>query len=97
MTAAGLSQAQLARSLKVTPAAVSLWLSGRTTRVMSENVFEIARVLHVDPEWLQHGTLQSRRARDMASQHPPPPLAPDALDTAIRRLSPETRRRSKAQ
>ncbi|MCX8003345.1 MAG: helix-turn-helix domain-containing protein [Burkholderiaceae bacterium] len=51
---AGLSQDGLARTLKITRPAVSLWETGQTTP-SQRHLVDIARVLGVTVDWLLHG------------------------------------------
>lgn len=51
----GLSQAELARRIGVTPGAVSLWLSGETKALKASNAVLLAKHLGVSPEWLATG------------------------------------------
>ena len=58
MRAAGISQAQLARATDVSRTAVGNWLHqdpDSRTRPTLDNLQRIARVLHVDTEWLATG------------------------------------------
>ncbi|MCX8017659.1 MAG: helix-turn-helix transcriptional regulator [Rhodocyclaceae bacterium] len=57
---AGMSQAELARRIGVTPGAVSLWLSGETKTLKASNAVLLAKHLGVNPEWLATGRGQMR-------------------------------------
>ncbi|KRD71415.1 LexA family transcriptional regulator [Lysobacter sp. Root96] len=49
------SQADLARAVKVKPASVSDWFTGKTKTLRGNTVLAIARALHVSPDWLNTG------------------------------------------
>lgn len=45
----------LANKAKVSQSAVSQWLSGETKKIASDNLFDAAKALSVNPEWLATG------------------------------------------
>lgn len=49
------SQAALARACKISPAAVSEWVLGKTVKIEAANLLAAARFLGVSPEWLASG------------------------------------------
>lgn len=55
MAEAEMSQAELARRVKVTRGAISLWLSGATKELSSDNLMAAAEALRVSPVWLGQG------------------------------------------
>jgi transcriptional regulator with XRE-family HTH domain len=55
MRVAGLSASDLARKCKVSPAAVTKWLDGRTKRLSADNIASAAKALGVFEAWLRTG------------------------------------------
>lgn len=51
----GMSQADLARELKISDASISQWESGEIKHLRAENLLRLAVALGVDPGWLLHG------------------------------------------
>lgn len=56
MTAAGMSQVELASKCGVKPPSVSGWLSGKSKFMRGENLLFAAKALGVSPLWLATGT-----------------------------------------
>lgn len=68
--AAGLSQEAVAERLGISKAAVSHWETGDTKDLKLPNLFGLARILHVEPQWLATGegpraTRRSENERQM--------------------------------
>lgn len=55
LTEAGKSLADVAKAAGVSYAGASQWKTGETKRIRAENLFPIARILSVNPEWLATG------------------------------------------
>lgn len=55
MTAAGISQAELARACRVKPPSVHGWLSGKAKYLRGENLLRAAKALDVSDDWLATG------------------------------------------
>lgn len=55
MQIAGLSASDLARKCRVSPAAVTKWLDGRTKRLSADNIASAAKALGVYETWLRTG------------------------------------------
>lgn len=51
----GLRPVELAKKIGVTRAAVGAWESGKTKRILGENLLKIATALDVKPDWLETG------------------------------------------
>lgn len=51
----GLSPSELAKAIGVTGAAVSRWENGQVKNLRMDHLFDIARLLKVNPEWLATG------------------------------------------
>ena len=51
----GISPADLAKAVKVTPSAVSQWRSGQTKNLRPDNLFKVADILGVNARWLATG------------------------------------------
>ncbi|WP_424947745.1 helix-turn-helix domain-containing protein [Candidatus Spongiihabitans sp.] len=73
---AGLSQADVAKSLRVSASAVNQWESGFSKNIKLGHFFALASLLHQDPQWLATGTVfpQLRRMQEEA-----PPSAQAAV------------------
>lgn len=54
-SALGLTQADLARRLDLSPAAVSYWETGATKSIRLDHFFALADVLECSPRWLATG------------------------------------------
>lgn len=63
-----ISASDLARACKVSPAAVSKWLDGRTKELKADNYVDAARALGVSAEWLRTGRLPRERTADVEGQ-----------------------------
>ena len=93
---AGLSQAEVAKSLRVSASAVNQWEQGLSKNIKLEHFFALAGLLRQDPQWLATGTVFPYMRRTQAT--PPklddPPLTREekALLHHVRRL-PDTLRR----
>lgn len=48
---------------KISAAAVSKWFSGDSTKIKAEHVFRVARLYHVDPEWLATGRGKAQKPK----------------------------------
>lgn len=53
--ALGLTQADLARRLHLSPAAISYWETGATKSIRLDHFFDLADVLECSPRWLATG------------------------------------------
>ena len=67
---AGLSQVDLAKSLRVSASAVNQWENGLSKNIKLEYFFALASVLQQDPQWLATGTVFPQRH---CTQNTPPP------------------------
>lgn len=65
---ADLSQSELARRIKLTRGAVSLWFTGSTKELTSENLLATAQALNVNPVWLGSGKGPKKVGDTNASQ-----------------------------
>ena len=54
---AGLSQADIARTLHISPSAVNQWEQGFCKSIKLEHFFALASLLRQDPQWLATGTV----------------------------------------
>ena len=54
---AGLSQAEVAKSLRVSASAVNQWEQGLSKNIKLDHFFALARLLRQDPQWLATGTV----------------------------------------
>lgn len=54
---AGLSQAEVAKSLRVSASAVNQWEQGLSKNIKLEHFFALAGLLRQDPQWLATGTV----------------------------------------
>lgn len=52
---AGITQAELARRVKISRASVSAWFTGETQTIEGQNLLKAAEVLGVDAQWLATG------------------------------------------
>ncbi len=93
---AGLSQAEVAKSLRVSASAVNQWEQGLSKNIKLEHFFALAGLLRQDPQWLATGTAfpYVRRTQATPPKLDDPPLTREekALLHHIRRL-PDTLRR----
>ena len=53
---AGLSQADVAKALRISASAVNQWEQGFSKSIKLEHFFALARLLRQDPQWLATGT-----------------------------------------
>ena len=67
----GLSQADVAKSLRVSASAVNQWESGFSKNIKLEYFFALTNLLQQDPQWLATGTVFPQLHR-MQAQAPPP-------------------------
>ena len=63
------NNSELARHAGVTRAAVGDWRSGRTKEISALNLFDVARYLRVEPEWLGNGNGPMTRANTDHRNH----------------------------
>ena len=93
---AGLSQADVAKALRISASAVNQWESGFSKSIKLEHFFALARLLQQDPQWLATGTVfpYVRRTRATPPKLDDPPLTRDekAMLHHIRRLPNATRK-----
>ena len=82
-----ISQAALARACKISPVSVNDWLSGKTQRLTGTNLLTTARVLGVNPEWLDTGRGPMRPANSGEGTLSEPPKA-GGLASQFERLDP---------
>ncbi len=68
---AGLSQADVAKSLRVSASAVNQWESGFSKNIKLEYFFALASLLQQDSQWLATGTVFPQLRR-MQAEAPPP-------------------------
>ncbi len=54
---AGLSQADVAKALRISPSAVNQWEQGFSKNIKLDHFFALARLLNQDPQWLATGTV----------------------------------------
>ena len=54
---AGLSQADVAKALRISASAVNQWELGFSKNIKLEHFFALARLLRQDPQWLATGTV----------------------------------------
>lgn len=71
---AGLSQADVAKALRISASAVNQWETGFSKNIKLEHFFALARLLQQDPQWLATGTAFSYVRRTQAT--PPKPDDP---------------------
>lgn len=55
MKVVGMSAAELARRVNISPVSVHLWLDGTTKSIKGANLLRAATALEVTPEWLSSG------------------------------------------
>lgn len=72
----GISQAELARAIGVTPPTISGWLNGSTQTLRSKTALPAAQILGVAPLWLAEGK------GPMAAEEQAPSVLLGALTTA---------------
>ncbi|MXX11283.1 MAG: helix-turn-helix domain-containing protein [Nitrospira sp. SB0667_bin_9] len=93
---AGLSQADVAKALRISASAVNQWESGFSKNIKLEHFFALARLLRQDPQWLATGTVFPYTRRTQAT--PPKLDAPlltreeKAILHHIRRMPDTTRK-----
>ena len=93
---AGLSQADVAKALRISASAVNQWESGFSKNIKLEHFFALARLLRQDPQWLATGTVFPYVRRTQAT--PPKLDAPlltheeKAILHHIRRMPDTTRK-----
>lgn len=74
-TTPGLTAADLARTCKISPSAVSKWFNEKTKEIKAGHVFAVAKLCKVNPEWLATGEGKpelpkaSGRAADIPDHH----------------------------
>ena len=75
---AGLSQADIAKALRLSPSAVYQWEHGLTKDIRLTHFFALAKLLGRDPQWLATGQLIPRVRDSPLIQSAPesPPLTP---------------------
>ena len=69
---AGLSQTDIAKALRISPAAVNHWEQGFSKNIKLEHFFALASLLKQDPQWLATGKMLPRVRKATAM-----PLKPD--------------------
>ncbi|WP_423908388.1 helix-turn-helix domain-containing protein [Candidatus Spongiihabitans sp.] len=82
---AGLSQADVAKSLRVSASAVNQWESGFSKNIKLEYFFALTNLLQQDPQWLATGTVFPQLHR-MQAQMPPSDQAAVSLVGAEKAL-----------
>jgi transcriptional regulator with XRE-family HTH domain len=60
LTLADMTPAQLASRIEVTPQAVGRWLRDEVDDIMSHHLFNAAKAMEVDAEWLSTGSGEPR-------------------------------------
>ncbi len=93
---AGLSQADVAKALRVSPSAVNQWEQGLSKNIKLEHFFALADLLQQDPHWLATGTVfpQRRTRATPPTNQPDPPLKREEKALLHNfRLLPETLRK----
>ena len=92
----GLSQAEVAKSLRVSASAVNQWEQGLSKNLKLVHFFALAKLLRQDPQWLGTGTVFpcQRRTQTKPPSQPPQPLSGEesALLHHFRRLPERPRR-----
>lgn len=112
ITSAGISQSELARRVKLSRGAVSLWFVGSTKELKGHNLLAAAEALGVNPSWLDTGKGEMKPGiKDASSPLPGLPretaeiieiyetLTKDerkAMLAFLKALSPAQRRRAEA-
>ena len=86
---AGLSQAEVAKSLRVSASAVNQWEQGLSKNIKLEHFFALAGLLRQDPQWLATGTVFPYTRRTQAT---PPKLDGPALTREEKALLHHVRR-----
>lgn len=86
---AGLSQAEVAKSLRVSASAVNQWEQGLSKNIKLEHFFALAGLLRQDPQWLATGTVFPYTRRTQAT---PPKLDGPALTSEEKALLHHVRR-----
>ena len=73
---AGLSQADVAKALRISASAVNQWEQGFSKNIKLEHFFALASLLRQDPQWLATGTVfpYLRRTQTRLSKLDGPPL-----------------------
>ena len=93
---AGLSQAEVAKSLRVSASAVNQWEQGLSKNIKLEHFFALASLLRQDPQWLATSTASPyvRYTQAMPPKLDDPPLTREekALLHHVRQL-PDTLRK----
>lgn len=69
----GVTRADVAREAKVTRAAVTAWINGKSQTIKAQYLLKIAAFLGVSPTWLQTG----HGAMRLAAASPPPEATDD--------------------
>lgn len=72
---AGLSQTDIAKALRISPAAVNHWEQGFSKNIRLEHFFALASLLKQDPQWLATGKVLPR-ARKTTAMPPKPGDSP---------------------
>ena len=93
---AGLSQADVAKALHISPSAVNQWEQGLTKNMKLNHFFALASLLGQEPRWLATGKMPTR-GRESVAKSPKPDNAvltgeEKALLHQIRRLPAKLRR-----
>lgn len=73
---AGLSQAEVAKALRISASAVNQWEQGFSKSIKLEHFFALASLLRQDPQWLATGTVLPylRRTQTRLPKLDDPPL-----------------------
>ncbi len=93
---AGLSQADVAKALRISASAVNQWEQGFTKNVKLEHFFTLAALLGQDPRWLATGKVPPRARESVGKSPKPDHVAVTSEEKAllhyIRRMSGKRRR-----
>ena len=90
----GLSQADIAKALRISASAVNQWEHGLTKNMRLAHFFALASLLEKDPRWLATGKAQPRARTTTSSAHgyPAPTTEERALLHYVRQM-PDTMRK----
>lgn len=92
----GLSQADVAKALRISPSAVNQWEQGFCKSIKLEHFFALASLLRQDPQWLATGTVLPylRRTQTRLPKLEEPPLTREekALLHQVRRMPSKLRK-----
>ena len=87
---AGLSQADVAKALRISASAVNQWEQGFSKNIKLEHFFALASLLRQDPQWLATGTvfpyLRHKQATPPKLDDPPLTREEKALLHQIRQM-----------